>query len=618
MPIDFLKQFLSKEDWEELELFKDRIAEQQILPIHRFQGDHYLNNIPPKEDFLFLGRKEEVNQALSKLVNKTPIQFYGKTGCGKSSLSNKIYELLKELNSDIHPFVFNEKTFSFQSIKRTFEAFLLERQENYDALEKLKTIKKGKDKLKFLLEEIKKATEPVIFFENIDFLFTGKNQSVHPQYVDVFDCLNLFNGSNLFVILTGKNKIENHFDPLHPISCEDILFIDFVKILLSREYPDLFWEIIKEETENNHSIVPLEFLLSSFNQNLKLLPLIKIIGEENLEDLRDIMQSIFGLLEDSHQKTSKKESQHILVEKIIVGHVLKLLDEKDKDLLKLISSFKIPVKEIAIKLQFQDCHGYEEFNLDETILNLQEKGLVDVKSDTFSGDLYYEAEWFIGQELKFIDSSEKKSLYSAKAAGKYFLSEAENLTFGISYLKEAFEVYLKLKDKTKVSLILMQLMGLHFKLGYYATAYYYGVKTFQCFGDDTDKEVLFLLGRIFKIFKKVEDANFFLEKALVKFRKEGLKQQEGKVLQHLSMLASLKKNIPKYLDYALAAYKIALDLKDVKSTYQIGKILGRFLYTTGEKNGGVKILKQSYQIGIQKGFVDVGEVELFLREKGEI
>ncbi|WP_020527501.1 AAA family ATPase [Flexithrix dorotheae] len=618
MPIDFLKQYLSREDWEELELFKIRTEREQNLPIHQFYGSHYLNNIPPKQKFLFLGRKEEVNQALSRLVNKTPIQFYGKPGCGKTALSNKIYELLKELNSDIHPFVFNESTVSFQCIQRTLEAFLLERKENYDVLEKLKTFKKGKEKVKFLLEEIKKDTEPVIFFENIDFLFAGKGQSVHPQYVDVFDCINLFMESNLFVIINGQRKIEKHFENLHSISCEEILFVDFIKILFTQSFPESFWEIIEKETEKHHSNFPLEFLFTSLNKNLKLLNLLRVIGNQTPNDLTATLNSILGIADRGKLENLENEKHHILVEKIITGQIIQHLDQQEKILLKAIVIFKIPVKELGLKLQIQDSSGFEGHSPEESLQKLQEKEIINTKSDVFSGDLYYEVDSFIKKELNFMDLSSDLFENSLEKAGKYLLSDAENLIFGIANLKEAFEVYYKLKDKPRLSLISMHLIGYHFKLGYFATAYYYGIKTFQLFGEDTDKEVLFLLGRIFKIFKKAEDANFFLEKALTKFRKAGLKPQEGKVLQHLSMLASLKKNIPKYLEYALAAYKIALDLKDVKSTYQIGKILGRFLYTTGEKNGGIKILKQSYQIGIQRGFVDVGEVEMFLREKGEM
>ena len=70
----------------------------------------------------------------------------------------------------------------------------------------------------------------------------------------------------------------------------------------------------------------------------------------------------------------------------------------------------------------------------------------------------------------------------------------------------------------------------------------------------------------------------------------------------MSMLYFNMKDLNNYVEFGLKAYKLALELQVTKEIYFIGKSLGRFLYLGAEKEGGLKMMQQSYKIAL---YIDV-------------
>jgi tetratricopeptide (TPR) repeat protein len=89
-------------------------------------------------------------------------------------------------------------------------------------------------------------------------------------------------------------------------------------------------------------------------------------------------------------------------------------------------------------------------------------------------------------------------------------------------------------------------------------------------------------------------------------------------LHNIASIAHVKRDYEAFMKYETEAYAIAVEINDRHLIYNIGKHLGAMIYKSGYKEDGVKLLKNSYNIGKQSGYPDVGEIEAILKEIGEL
>ena len=116
-----------------------------------------------------------------------------------------------------------------------------------------------------------------------------------------------------------------------------------------------------------------------------------------------------------------------------------------------------------------------------------------------------------------------------------------------------------------------------------------------------------------------EKAIPFFEKALAKYTAAGNKEQMMTTAHNLGATALKVKDFETYFEQEAKAYQIALTLRKTRMVFLLGYSLGGFLLTTGkQKEGAIKMLQTSYQIGLKKGYPETGKIEMFLREKGII
>ncbi len=110
----------------------------------------------------------------------------------------------------------------------------------------------------------------------------------------------------------------------------------------------------------------------------------------------------------------------------------------------------------------------------------------------------------------------------------------------------------------------------------------------------------------------------YLERTLKITQEIGEKSGTIPTLHNIAYIAYKKGDMEKYMEFETRAYKIAIEVQDSIGIYHVGKLLGEILYKGRQKRKGVEILKRSYLIGKRVKMPNVGEIEEFLREIGEL
>ena len=109
----------------------------------------------------------------------------------------------------------------------------------------------------------------------------------------------------------------------------------------------------------------------------------------------------------------------------------------------------------------------------------------------------------------------------------------------------------------------------------------------------------------------------YLEQSL-KIRQEiGDKSGITNILHSLAMISMEKEDYQKYWEHETSAYSLAQETEDAVLIYQIGRILGVSLCTTGNTEKGIPVLQRCITIGEAAGFLDVREVDEVLKEYQE-
>lgn len=126
------------------------------------------------------------------------------------------------------------------------------------------------------------------------------------------------------------------------------------------------------------------------------------------------------------------------------------------------------------------------------------------------------------------------------------------------------------------------------------------------------------ISQVYKSKGDYETALEYLRQSLRTMHEIGYESGIIAALHNIACIAYDRKNFEEFMDYEVYAYKIAIKINDDNGIYQVGNFLGRILYQMGQKKEGIEILKRSYQIGKKVKMPDVGEIEKFLIEIGEL
>jgi len=547
-----------------------------------FAGN-YLRKEPQVETY----RVREAEQLYAFLKKNRVVVLEEKEGCEhRGTIGVAIEEWQKE-EKRILPLFFNEQLQSYHEAFAAIYSFLTEIYDTAGLKEQLELLKTTQEKLDLLTSMLHEHCQPVFIFENISPWFDATGKPYYP-YRDVTDWLyKLAGNGGEYLIITTKN-IAGEIARLPRYLTSNKNFSD---------YKSRLFAILQDFKSNDETLIS--------NADLKIFYEITD-GSEVALDL--------GVWLHLNQRVSLKllianlkKYEKCIRLKHFFQEVMPFLPESLLSIYQLLSAFQVPVSVDAFH-EFLPELGKEE------ITSLCNEAALIVKYQDSEKQLHY----CLHPACRAFFSKVGSIKVEYKALADWHASQLNEPQRGLAHLKEAYRHYNLCEDKKGILDTGAALNMHYFKAGNLPVSHHYGIACYQKFEGDLPQSILNCLGLVFRKYKKAEEALFFFKILHEKQEGETPNKKHVKVLNYLSMLSFELEKRQDYVQYGLKAYKLALELKETKEVYMLGMTLGRFLYVAGKKEGGLKMMQQSYQIGVSKGYADVGVLEMFLRSMGEM
>ncbi len=340
-------------------------------------------------------------------------------------------------------------------------------------------------------------------------------------------------------------------------------------------------------------------------------------------------------------------------ENLLFSHLFSLLTVEQQRVLRVLSFFRVPVLELALRQQ-----GESSTTLVESLSVLNRLTLLEASKNPKLDKEYYYVTLLIKDLLSTV-VVEPAVTFNHEAAGQYFDYSIENEDGDLVEYEEAFYHYDLAKTKARIAEIGQRLTDIYYSYSLFNNALHYALRVYEHMGEETEATILNDLGLIYQLLgsyegalsfflkakagnKKIGDkkgegatlnnisqifkasgdsagALAYLEQSMSIRREIGDKAGEGATLTNLAIIADQNQDPDKYLAYETEAYHIATEINDAMGIYAYGRDLGFTLAQAGEKEKGLSMLYCSLKIGTSAGFPNVGKVEEYIQriERGE-
>ncbi|MDZ7317165.1 MAG: tetratricopeptide repeat protein, partial [candidate division KSB1 bacterium] len=114
-----------------------------------------------------------------------------------------------------------------------------------------------------------------------------------------------------------------------------------------------------------------------------------------------------------------------------------------------------------------------------------------------------------------------------------------------------------------------------------------------------------------------ETALKYLSESLSILREIGDKGGMIPTLHNMAHIFLQQNDLQQAVEHFAEAYRLALETKDAMGLFNVGRDLGQLLVASGEKEKGVQILRQAYEIGRNAGLAGTEEIKNILNAIGE-
>jgi|GEM_PF-6123219 len=569
-------------------IFKNNTEENLFKSNDNFPG----NYLRQQNTFMYAS-EEEGKKLLDFLKQNRVVVLEEKEGRDHHALINYGLNLWHKENKKVLPFFNNEKLQSYHEVFSAIYSFLTEIHKIDGLEERLSLLKTTQEKIEMLTAMMHEFCLPVFVFENISSWFDGKGKP-HYTYRDVTDWLyKLAGNGGEYLIITNKNVTGElkklpfyQSKPLDYYHYKNKLATLFAAKKIFTGDEKIEGKDLKKFFENtNGSEVALQ--LGCWVQKN---------GKVSLAKLNDLIQTKQnGVGEGAFQATFQAAFHEVVAD---------FIPDEKKEVYALLARFQVPIPIDPLKAQLSSAHL-------ETLLETMP--LIEIFEDGNKEKYYY-----LHPGIRTFFNKIPATFFDAKKAADWHVSQIKVPQTGLAHLKEAFRLYQLAKNDDGIKKTSTALCQHYFKTGNYPVAHHFGLLCYQKFEKDISPSLAKCLALIFKKYSKPEESLFFFKILHEKLAQETPNKKHIQVYNYMSMLYFDMKDLNNYVEFGLKAYKLALELQATKDIYFIGKSLGRFLYLGDEKEGGLKMMQQSYKIGIKRGYSDVGTLELFLREMGEM
>jgi tetratricopeptide (TPR) repeat protein len=302
-----------------------------------------------------------------------------------------------------------------------------------------------------------------------------------------------------------------------------------------------------------------------------------------------------------------EEVKQRMGQSLLFSRLMALLDPKQRQILELLSNFRVPVLLYALELQPGDPGQQEPVDLPAALEHLHRLTLMEISLDRELQLIYYYVTPIVKDPLAGYKKEEKGDRFSHEKAGIYYYNYYYNIEESLTPLEEAFYHFDESGIKDKVEEIGDWLSGIYCDYSMFGNAFFYAQRVYELLGEETSPRVLNRLGLIYDLYGDYGQALNLYHHVLAGLREIGDKSGEGTTLNNISqiyasrgdyetalkyleqslkirkeigdksgsiptlhnmaLIALEKEDIEKFMEYETTAYKIAMETKDAMGIY---------------------------------------------------
>jgi tetratricopeptide (TPR) repeat protein/GTPase SAR1 family protein len=635
----------------------DQPQEKLELSSNRYIFEKDLLLLKHEREYLFIGRRKEKAGILGPFFEKKPVLLKGQGGVGKTAMAEHLVQRSIARNPQTMPFVFNEKIKSIKDILEILQNFLME-QGYIRVISEINQYEKGMDKFLYLVFTIvgEFKYRPVFVFDNLETFQVGPGQALSEEFSDIAAVIDyLCNSRKFHVILTCRYPVPGIRD-LQSFDLNQVGLTDFLKKCLYLDVGHIHTYLQDAAGQPNVPFIEIVKLLHrTFGGNYRALEFFNRLLRENPGKIKNALDSLETFQRDSLEAV--EEVKQRMGQSLLFSRLMGLLEPGRRQILELLSNFRVPVLLSALKFQSGGGGRQGPGDLQAALEHLHRLTLMEISLDREIELVYYYVTPIVKDLLAGYGEEEKGDRFSHEKAGIYYYNYYYNIEESLTPLEEAFYHFDQSGVKDKVEEIGDRLSRFYYGYSLFGNAFFYAKRVYELLGEETKPVILNRLGLICALYGDYEQALNLYQNALAGYREIGDKSGEGTTLNNISQIfkargdyetalkyleQSLKirqeigdksgyattlhnmaaialqnENIEKFIQYDMEAYQTALEINNAFLIYRVGADLGFFLCQSDLQEQGLEMLRRSLAIGKAAKFPDVGEIEEMLKEFGE-
>nr|NIM82362.1 tetratricopeptide repeat protein [Candidatus Aminicenantes bacterium] len=565
-----------------------------------------------EKEYLFIGRRREKAEILRPFFDKVPIMLNGQGGVGKTAMAEHLVQRLIAHNPRTVPFIFNEKTRTIDEIMETLKNYLREEGKIKVILEADK-IEKGLDKFLLLVFEIAENRNPVFVFDNLESFQSKPGEEISDEYGDLREIIDFLCTSRKFhLVLTGRYKVPG-FKGLQNFDLNQVGLNDFWKRCIYMDVGHIRTYLKEAEAEEGKrekkqkppaqpavSFMDIVKLLHrTFGGNYRALEFFNNLLRENPGGIRESLAS----LEAFERRTASRavEVKQQMGQNLLFSQLMEMLDPEQRQVLDLVSHFRVPVQVMALDLQKEGLNQAKAVDWAGVLEYLNRLTLIEISMMSELKAVFYYVTPLVRDLLASLEKAGEPRLFSHEQAGRYYYYCFYNIDKSLTPLEEAFYHFDLSGNRERVQEIGDRLSSFYYDYCIYRSAFFYANRVYELWGDETKGHIINLLGNIYYIQGEFESALKFLHKSLDGCRKGGNKEGEGTTLNNISQIYSARGDYETALSFLEQSLNISREIGDKAGEGTTLNNMATTAYARGDYETALSFLEQSLNISREIG-----------------
>ncbi len=546
-----------------------------------------------QDGYLFIGRRRERRDALRHLNGQgKAVLLRGMGGVGKTALAEHLLGRLAANDPKLKPFVVNEKEYStLEALLVQMQDYLQKEQKQFLIRSEVEEIETAEDQLNFLLAQVKRFANPVFLCDNLESFQDGPTEKFKEEHSDILECLKwIILRKDCPVILTSRYPLQE-FPDLPQVDLNGVRYGDFFKKCLQLSFASLqtqshtYRRIKPKQSFSFDGLVHL--LHETIGGNYRALEAFDTLFQEKIDKIVPTL----ARLETFQQKLKKEHAPAILdklqsgAKDLILEELYALLNEEERQVLHKLSGFRVPIFEMALRMQGLKGH------LHAHLTRLSQLTLAESQGTGAQQTFYVPplVQDFLARQALAVNFDHRK-------AGKYFQHLAEKVSQLSVDAEEAFWHYLQAEAKTEVNELGTRLCQLYYQKQVFAKSLFYGKATEDLLQAETSDSIWNVLGLIHDLLGQRELAEHYQKLNLNDDQQQGNREGEAITLNNLATSAHAQGDYDQALRYLHDSLQIQREMGNHRGMAQCMTNIGSIALEQGNFSEALQHFERSLEI----------------------